>query len=124
MINKRIDNLELMEASYLDKKPSVVSWHIVKWQPNKYYYNKDKFVKLNNEFYCYPNNTSCRVHKSLFKNKEYNYAIASFEYNKRNNCYEFKYIEDRPIYLNKEEKEIFFELIKYGFHQLNKSWYN
>lgn len=122
-ISKRIGNLELMEASYLCKKPSIVSWHIVKWYQNEYFGKEKDYIKLNHEFYCAPNNTGYRIHSNCFKYKECNYAIATFDWNEKEECYNFSYINDRPIDLNEEETKNFIKLINYGFHQLNKSWY-
>lgn len=123
-MNKRIGNLEFMKASYLCKEPSIVSYHIVKWYENEYYGKKDNYIKLNREFYCNPKNTSHRIHADLFEHKELNYAIASFDWNPKDECYDFSYIGDRPLTLNVKEVKEFFELIKYGFHKLNPNWYD
>lgn len=122
-ISKRIGNLGIMKATYLCKQPSVVSWHIVKYYPNEHFGKEKNYVKLNHEFYCDPKNTGCRIHRSCFTSKEFNYAIASFDWNEEDECYNFGYVGDRPLDLNEEETKNFLELISYGFHQLNKSWY-
>jgi hypothetical protein len=45
-------------------------------------------------------------------------AIASFDYN--DGYYELRYVSDRPLSLNKEEREIFWTLVEYGYKCLNK----
>lgn len=121
--NYRIGNLEFMKASYLEKKPEIIDYHIVRWFINDKYGKEKDYVKLNNEFYCLPNNTKIRIHKSCFKYKEFNVAIAVFRYNVIKECYDFEYIGDRPLNLTKAEIQCFLELIKHGFHVLNPTWY-
>ena len=118
---KRIENLEFAPASYLlpkEKWPKNPSWHINYWYPNGYYGREFEFVK-EGDWYLYPDNHHCKVYKDCFKNPESCMAIASFNYNSHEGCYELEFIGDRPISLSKEDKEIFWELLEYGFKQLN-----
>lgn len=122
--NLRIGNLEFMKASYLCREPSMPSYDIVLWTPNEYYGKEKDYVKLNKEYYCKPNNTLSRVHRSLFKLKETNMTIAQFYYDKDEDCYRFEYVGDRPLWIDKGEILSLFKLIKYGFIKLNTSWYD
>lgn len=121
-MNKRIGNLEFSPATYLLPKeewPKHPAWHIDYWYPNAYYgreseFEKDKDWYIDNRF-----GIKCRIHKDCFKSPECCMAIAAFEYNEHEECYEFEFVGDRPLNITKEEKEIFWDLIKYGFEQLN-----
>lgn len=115
----RIKNLEFREASYLGSPPEYIGYHIDKWEPNGYYQRESEFTRLNSEYYCYPDNHYCKVHRNCFKHPEVSYAIASFHYNEHEECYELEFVGDRPMYLNNEEREIFWELLEYGFKFLN-----
>lgn len=118
--SKRIGNLEFRKATYLlpdDKLPEHLSYHIDYWVPNCYYGREKEFIK-DKDWYVYPDNSHCRVHKDCFKNPESCFAIASFNYDKEG-YYELTFIADRPLNITKEEREIFWELIQYGYKQLN-----
>lgn len=115
--SKRIGVLEFREASYVGNKPPFVSYDIVKWYPNLYYGKENEYIKLNHEFYCYPKNTGCRIHKDLFKSKELCIVLATFRYDYQEECYNFEFIGDRPLQLI--SWDYFRELVKYGFEQLN-----
>ena len=119
---KRIKDLEFAPVSYLfpkEKWPENPSWHINYWYPNGYYKRESEFIK-EGDWYLYPDNYHCRVHKDCFKNPQSCMAIASFNYNDHEGCYELKFVGDRPIQLTKEERDIFWKLLEYGFKQLNK----
>lgn len=121
-MNKRIGNLEFRPSSYLlpkDRWPEHSGWDIVYWYPNGYYGKEDSYIKENEDWYLYPDSPHCRVHKSCFKNPESCFVIASFNYDKEG-YYELSFIGDRPLSINKEEREIFWELVEYGYKQLNK----
>lgn len=121
MINKRIQSLQIRRASYLLDEPEHPSYHIDKWEPNQYYKKEHLFVK-DGDYYKYkePEYEFIQIHKDCFKREETCYAIASFDWNNREECYEFKFIGDRPLHLNKNEIEIFWELIIIGYNTLNK----
>ena len=119
--SKRIGVLEFREASYLGDKLPFVSYDIVKWYPNPYYGNEKDFVKLNHEFYCYPNNTGCRIHQDLFKSREHCIVLASFTYDSKEEIYNLEFIGDRPLELTNWDN--FRKLIEYGYKQLNPKWY-
>ena len=120
-MKKRIGNLEFCPASYLLPKeewPEKPSWHIDYWYPNGYYGRESEFIKKG-DWYLLPDNKHCRIHKDCFKNPQCCMAIASFNYNENEGCYELEFVGDRPIQLTKEERDIFWELLEYGFKQLN-----
>ena len=125
MESKRIGNLEIRKAVYIcrdEDLPKHISYHIDKWEPNGYYGREADFVK-DGEYYR-PNDkhySYCRIHKDCFKNRETCYSIASFDWDR--DSYEFRFIGDRPLNLTEEEKKIFWELIDYGFKNLNHGWY-
>lgn len=120
MEKKKIQNLELREASYLGEKPEHPSWHIDRWQPNTYYGKEHLFIK-DGDYYKYPDNDYCSIHKSCFKHPETCYSIAAFTWDSHEECFNFEFIEDRPLDLSEEEKKIFWELIDYGFKMLNNA---
>ena len=125
MIKKRIGNLELKQSSsFFQLNLEHPNYFIEKYYPNQYYgHEKDfKIDEKDPDFYI---DTSVsfkyRIHKSCFKHKENCYSIAEFCYNEKEGCYDFAFIGDRPTDLSKEEIGTFFELIKYGFENLNKN---
>ena len=117
----RIGNLELRKASYLCEEPEVPAYHIDKWVPNVHYKQQRKYIKDGD--YYRPKNSEYqyRIHKNCFKNPESCYSIAEFEYNEKEGCYEFKFIDNRPLELNVDEQAILFKLIRLGFSILNDS---
>lgn len=118
-IRFRLGNLELRKASYICEEPKHPSYHINKWEPNKHYKQERKYIK-DGEFYRPKNSEyNYRIHKNCFKNPETCYSIASFDRDKEG-FYELRFICDRPLNLNEEEKEIFWKLISIGDDILNK----
>ena len=124
MINKRIGALQLRKASYLGKEPEHPSFHINKWEPNSYYGNEHMFVDMG-DYYTYPDDKYASIHisKGCFKHPETSYAVASFDWNDREEAYELRFVSDRPVYLTKEEKDIFWDLAEMGYKELNKHEY-
>ena len=122
MINHRIDNLSICEASYLGNKPEHPSYHINLYKPN-YYYGKEHLFIEDGDYYKYkePEYVDCRIHKSCFKNRQYCYAIASFNWDESESFYELHFIGNRPLELDAEEVEIFWKLIRLGDKTLNKN---
>ena len=118
--SKRIENLEFRPASYLlpkDEWPKNPAWHIDYWYPNAYYGKESDYIK-NGDWYEIPEYPGSRIHKDCFKSPESCMAIGSFEY--YDGVYEFQFVGDRPVQLTKEERDIFWDLIAYGFKVLNK----
>lgn len=119
-IKIRIGNLELKKAVYIsDKVPEYPSYHIDKWEPNSHYKQERKYIKEGDYYRPKDGSLHYRIHKSCFKNPEYCYSIASFDWDKEE-FYELHFIGDRPFNLNKEEKEVFWKLISIGNYILNK----
>ena len=121
-MKKRIGNLEFAPATYLlpkDNWPKHPAYHINYYYPNAYYGHESEYIK-EGDWYKYPNNSFCRIHKDCFKHEQSCMAIASFNYDDRNECYDIRFIGDRPLEITKEEREIFWELLNYGYRLLNK----
>lgn len=121
MDRKRIGDLEFAPATYLlpeEKWPKNPAWHINYYYANIYYGREDEFIK-DGQWYLYPDNHHCRVHRDCFKHKQSCMAIGSFEYDKSEGVYEFSFVGDRPLSLNENERKTFWELIEYGYKQLN-----
>lgn len=128
MKNKRIGNLEIRPATYLlpkEKWPENSSWHIDYWYPNGYYGRESEYIHPviagieQTDWYVNPLYPNGRIHKDCFKHPQSCMAIASFNYNEHEGCYELEFVGDRPIQLTREERDIFWELLEYGFNQLN-----
>ncbi len=131
VLKKRIGELEFSKAGYLCEEkyiPENPSYQINVYYPNCYYGKESEFIKEGDYFLPKDEKYSSwwKVHKSCFKYPECSLAIASFDWNKKENCYDFNWIGDRPLdYLKTPElRENFFELIKFGFHSLNSVWYD
>lgn len=81
MIIKRINNLAFCPCTYLCNPPKTPGYEIVKYESNPYYQKEKDFIKdgdfyrPNDETYSY-----VRIHKNCFKNQEYRYTVAKFEY--------------------------------------------
>ena len=123
MESKRIKDLELGEATYLlprEEWPEHPSYHIDYWHPNCYYGNEDKYIK-DGDWYLIPDLQCCKIHKDCFKNPEARFAIASFDYNKHEEVYELHFVGDRPLSIPKELRDTFWELVEYGYKELNKN---
>lgn len=129
--NKRIGNLEFAPASYLlpkEKWPENPAWHINYWYPNAYYGKESEYIHpevagvKQTDWYIDPSCPSARIHKDCFKHPQCCMAIASFEYNLNECCYDLGFVGDRPIQLTPEERNIFWELLEYGFEQLNEKF--
>lgn len=117
---KRIENLEFRQATYLLPKknwPSNPSWHIDYFYPNTYYGRENDYIREGDWYYPSKDSIS-RIHKSCFKSPEVSMAIASFDYDNEG-YWQLSFIGDRPLCLDEKEREIFWELIKYGYEQLN-----
>ena len=121
MESKRVGNLEIGPATYFlpkDKWPEKGAYNIYYYYPNIYYGRESEYI-FEDGWYLDPKFQGHRIHKDCFKNPEVCMSIASFEYDDHEGCYEFEFIGDRPLDLNQEEKKIFWELIEYGFKNLN-----
>ena len=115
----RIGNLELRKASYLCEEPEVPAYHIDKWVPNEHYKQQRKYIKDGDYYKPKNSNYHYRIHKNCFKHPECCYSIASFDYNEKNGCYKFKFIDNRHSELSTDELITLFKLIKLGFNILN-----
>ena len=127
---KRIGDLEFSPASYLlpkERWPENPAWDIDYWYPNGYYGRESEYIHPvvagieQKDWYVNPMYPFGRIHKDCFKNPQSCMTIASFNYNSHEGCYELGFVGDRPIQLTKEERDIFWELLEYGFKQLNEN---
>lgn len=117
----KIGNLEFAPATYLlpkDNWPKHPAYHINYYYPNGYYGHEYEYIK-DGDWYLFPEYPHCKIHKDCFKHEQSCMAIASFNYNDHEGCYELEFVGDRPISLSKEERDIFWKLLEYGFKQLN-----
>ena len=117
--SKRIGNLMFRKATYLGEEPEFPSWHIDFLYPNPRYGKEKDYIKKGD--YYISKDTACPIHyhKNCFKYKESCYSIASFIRNKEG-YYEIQFIADRPLELAENNIKDFWELIKYGYKELNK----
>lgn len=120
--SKRIGNLIFRKTTYFGIEPEFPSWQIDFFYPNPYYGKENEYIK-EGDFYIKDiyDPFSVRYHKDRFKHKENCYSIASFIRNNKSDFYELKFILDRPLDLNEEELKNFWEIVKYGSTELNKS---
>lgn len=103
MIRKRIKNIEFRECTYLYDPPEIKSWELCYYYPNPDYGNEHLY----------------RKDESCFKYKENCYTLGIFKYS--DNSWSFEFICDRPLELSKEEREVFWELLEYGYNKLNNN---
>lgn len=123
-MGQRIGNLKFRQTSYLSEPPEHIGYEICKFEPNNYYGRESEFIK-DGEYYR-PDDKHydfVKIHKSCFESPEISYTIASWKWNKHDNCYDLSFCGDRPLYLNNEEWKIFKHLLTYGFHKLNPNFY-
>lgn len=116
--NKRIENLEFRPASYLFDTPEIPAWEIIYWRPNQYYGHENEYEKVDQTHYKGPGD-GYYIHESCFEHPETCFTIASFEYNKGEEEYELQFCGNRPLSLSDNEKTIFWDLINYGYNELN-----
>ena len=117
--SKRIGNLMFRKATYLGEEPEFPSWHIDFFYPNPHYGKESEYIKEGDYYKDTQKPFPVRYHKSCFKHKESCYSIASF-IRDREGFYELSFIGDRPLNLNEEDIEDFWELVRYGNEELNK----
>ena len=98
----RIGNLKFGKATYLGgKSPAFPAYLIDVVEPNTFYFDfkKGYFEQDPNEkdnyLYVGPDETrkafTCKYHKSCFKNKESSWAVASFNYNEKEERYDLDF---------------------------------
>ena len=117
--SKRLGNLMFGKATYLGEEPEFPSWHIDFFYPNPCYGKESEYIKEGDYYKDARKPFPVRYHKDCFKHKESCYSIASF-IRDREGFYELSFIGDRPLNLNEEDIEDFWELVRYGNEKLNK----
>lgn len=122
----RIENLRLKKACYIGEEPEMPSIHIDKIEPNSYYGHEDDYEwSEDGESAFWKNNETgethynMRINKSCFENPESCFAIASFDYDEHEDFYELHFVGDRPLDLDENEREVFWNIIKIGNEILN-----
>lgn len=118
-MNLRIKNLELRKASYLGEEPKHPSYHIDIWKENTMYQKESEYIQ-DGDYYIDPENPHCYYHKNYFKNKEYSYALASFNYDDEG-FYELHFVGDRPFTEDKEIRDTFWLIAEIGNRLLNSA---
>lgn len=116
---KRIGALEFRPSTYICKPPENPSWEIVMYYPNFYYNKQSNYKYIGDGMYEDNEFPQHRIHESCFKHPESCYTLGSFRYNQREDFYEFQFCGDRPMSLNKENREPFWDLLVYGNEMLN-----
>ena len=119
MIRKRIKNIEFRECTYLCDPPEIKSWELCYYYPNPDYGNEHLYEKDGDFYVTVYNGVSFRRHKSCFKYRESCYTLGIFKYS--DDSWSFEFICDRPLELSKEEREVFWELLEYGYNKLNNN---
>jgi Golgi nucleoside diphosphatase len=111
----RINNIGAEPTYYLfdAKKDNNYELSIVKYHPNRYYEELEKYLKdgWEDRGDCiYHNNVS--ISKECFKNKETNYVIAFVKYDEGSQSTHLTSVADRLLYIEEDEKKDFFEVYK------------
>ena len=117
--SKRIGNLMFRKATYLGEEPEFPAWHIDFFYPNPYYGKENEYIKEGDYYIKDKSSSYYRIHKDCFKRKESCYSIASFRRDEEG-FYELSFIGDRPLGFNEKDMKDFWELVKYGYKELNK----
>lgn len=125
---KRIDNIEVRNF-YLDKEgiPRSIQSHlnivpfsyfeIVRYYPNKYFGKEDQYVWVKEYAVT---ESSFKIHKDLFLNKEHSYTLASWgEVSFQDELKGLMFIGDRPFELDESEFNTFCQVARIGQEYLN-----
>ena len=108
----RIDNIEC--------RFSQERYEIVKWYTNKYYGAEESMIEEGYERITNPDGSWYmkkdwfNVHGSCFADPESCYTIATLEWDQDEFCNTLISVGPRLLDLNKEERDIFFEVYKYA----------
>lgn len=105
----RLGDLEYRNISF----PEIVLWY-----PNPHYGNEDKYIMSEDgNWYSYPDNPHCSIHKSGFANPESCITITLFRRNKDGDYY-VEFVGDRPLD-DKVAWNDFRTLLQIGYNELN-----
>ena len=118
-----MENLEFRQSTYLllkEEYPENPNYSIVCYYPNPYY-GKENEYQQDDLGWCYKDGSCSRIHKSCFEGKENCLTIAVFYYDEHDERYEFRFVGDNPLCLDEDGRKVFWELIRYGFENLNKN---
>ena len=117
MLKKRIGNIEFRECTYLGNTPEIKSWELCYYYPNSDYGQEHLYEKDGDFYVVVYDGIPFRKHKSCFLYKECCCTLGVFEYD--GSCWNFQFVCARPLVLNTEEREIFWELLDYGYKELS-----
>lgn len=95
-----VKNLEFQPCDYIGKPPKMISYEIVKIQPNPFYKKESEYRKDGEWFY---KDNDIAIHKSVFENPKSKYTILTFEYDDKDHDYNVGFISNRYMDLNQEE---------------------
>lgn len=116
---KRIGNFALQKSVYLVNEPEHPSYEIVRINKNPFYQTEDQYLKDDDDYYYKKETPNFKIHKSVFKNPETIYTIASIPYNSNNGDHYYRtymHIDDLP---STKEYEDVLSLLKYAYSFLN-----
>jgi hypothetical protein len=102
--------------SHLDIPPFSY-FEIVKYQPNSYYGNEDKYEWENDYALLFLGEPGgyVRIHKSCFESPETMYVLASWKNINDDKCSpDLQFVGSRPFELSENEQEWFWELARIG----------
>ena len=122
---KRIGNIGFAKSTYLCDEPEIPSYDILKFEENTLY-GKDKTGEyVQDEFGWYHRADDSEEYptnyaEGCFKNKEYCYVLANFEYDAHEPCWELRTVRDRPVDLKGEDIQDFWDMMTFGFKWLKK----
>ena len=121
-MEKRIGSIGFRKATYIGEEPEHPSYHIDRWHPNPDYGRENEYIK-DGDWYRHPDFHNYMKHKDCFKHPESCYAIARFVWDDHEEIYELHFVGDRPSELNKDERDVFWEIYEYGEKVLNRNNY-
>jgi hypothetical protein len=123
----RINNIGAEKAAYIGKPPKDADLNvsIVKYHANRYYGELETYIKDGWEDKGTYIKCKCgSIDKNCFYNPETNYVVASLRYNKQEDCTELTSVGDRLLYIEKEDKENFWEVYRLADKEIMKRFSN
>lgn len=123
---KRIENLKFEKLSYLKDEPKHPSYGLSVYQPNQHYGKLDEHIEVEKDYFVPKDNPNVhwKLHRSCFQSPEVSYIISKWIWNNKEMCYEYRWVGDRPMDYYEKYGDIYKELVKYGFEELNSEWYD
>ena len=111
----RVNNIGL---KYLQNR-----YEILQYYKNEYYYTKDDYEQVNENYYTLKNNEgySHFINKSCFEHPESCLLLAHFNinYSDFDGC-QIEFCGNRPLRLTKEEFEDFMDVVRYAYERIDE----